>query len=255
MFLRNSFKKKLILLLALFDDIFGEYFSYSAQKYRRLFGNWKKASFYTTISQLLSVGQIEKIVKDNGKVYLRLTSKTWKGLKEDIPFFKFSQKKWDGYWRLVIFDIPEKKKLLRNALRRKLVSLSLGRWQKSVYITPFSLEEEINQFLKANKLFGYSFCIKGKRLGEGDDKEIARIAFKLDKLNDQYYKFIDNDIENLNFLLQKGQLKIKHIQDIINTYLNLILKDPGLPKELLPDVWWAEEAKESFKSLILNLKI
>lgn len=126
MFLRNSFKKKLVLFLAALDDTWCQYISYSAQRYRIYFGQWKKSSIYSTVSQLLSVGQIEKIVKKNGKVYLRLTSKTCEKLKEDIPFFKFSQKQWDGFWRLVIFDIPEKKKFLRNALRRKLISLGLG---------------------------------------------------------------------------------------------------------------------------------
>ena len=88
----------------------------------------------------------EKVVK-NGEVYLRLTSKGSDKIKQDIPLFKYSNQRWDGYWRLVIFDIPEKRKVLRDVLRRKLVSLGLGRWQKSVYITPFNLEEEINQFL------------------------------------------------------------------------------------------------------------
>lgn len=108
--------------------------------------------------------------------------------------------------------------------------------------------------MKAKKLFGYSFCIKGKRLGQGDDKEIARIAFKLDKLSDQYYKFIDEDIEELNFLLRNKKLQAKHVQNIIDAYLDLILKDPGLPKELLPKVWLAQEAKEAFRNLITSFK-
>lgn len=253
MFLKSSFKKKLLLFLAAGLDYWDSHLSYGATKFRAYYGFYRKSTIFSTVSRLLSVGYIEKVVK-NGEVYLRLTSKGSDKIKQDIPLFKYFNQRWDGYWRLVIFDIPEKRKVLRDVLRRKLVSLGLGRWQKSVYITPFNLEEEINQFLKTQKLFGLCFCIKGRKLGGGDDKEIAKIAFKLDKINRQYYQFIDEEIEKARFLLRNGRLKFKHVQLLVDKYLELILKDPGLPNELLPKVWWAEEAKKSFKDFIIDLR-
>ena len=253
MFLKNSFKKKLLLFLFAGYDFWDRYLSYSATRYRLYFGDWKESVIYSTISQLLSVGQIEKVIK-KGEVFLRLTSKGSKKLKQDISLFKYSQKPWDNYWRLVVFDIPEKNKVLRDTLRRKLVSLGLGQWQRSVYITPFDLEEEINQFLKAQKLFGFCFCLKAKRLSKGDDREIARIAFKLDEINNQYYKFVDEDIEEAMFLLRDGKLKPENIQSLVDKYLELILKDPYLPKELLPEVWWADEAKKGLKNFLIRLE-
>lgn len=56
-------------------------------------------------------------------------------------------KKWDGLWRIVIFDIPEKKKIAREALRRKLKDLDFVRIQKSVFIYPYSCKNEID-FIK-----------------------------------------------------------------------------------------------------------
>ena len=41
--------------------------------------------------------------------------------------------KWDGKWRIVIFDIPEKFKKAREALRRKLKDLGFLELQKSVF--------------------------------------------------------------------------------------------------------------------------
>ena len=52
-------------------------------------------------------------------------------------------KKWDGYWRLVIFDIPAKKYKARFALLGKLKELGFVMLQKSVWAHPFECKNEI----------------------------------------------------------------------------------------------------------------
>ena len=52
--------------------------------------------------------------------------------------------KWDGEWRIVIFDIPERFKKAREALRLKLKELGFRELQKSVFIFPYECEDEIN---------------------------------------------------------------------------------------------------------------
>jgi DNA-binding transcriptional regulator PaaX len=53
-------------------------------------------------------------------------------------------KTWDGYWRIVIFDIPERKKLGREAFRSKLKQLGFFQLQKSCFIYPFDCKSEID---------------------------------------------------------------------------------------------------------------
>ncbi len=65
---------------------------------------------------------------------------------DDIHINKTAR--WDKKWRLVIFDIPVDKKQARDAFGRKLRSLSFYPLQKSVYITPYPCEDEI-EFLAA----------------------------------------------------------------------------------------------------------
>jgi phenylacetic acid degradation operon negative regulatory protein len=61
----------------------------------------------------------------------------------------------DGIWKIIIFDIPESKRAVRNTLRSKLNSLGFKKWQNSIWISPYALdptiEEELNQL--ATKLF------------------------------------------------------------------------------------------------------
>lgn len=58
----------------------------------------------------------------------------------------------DGIWKMVIFDIPEKKRQVRNVIRAKLVSLGFQRWQNSIWISPYTMapeiEEELNELAK-----------------------------------------------------------------------------------------------------------
>lgn len=62
-----------------------------------------------------------------------------------IDDMKFQPPKyWDGKWRIVVFDIPEKIRLARNALRRKLKELGFYELQKSVMIFPFECKNEVD---------------------------------------------------------------------------------------------------------------
>ena len=53
-------------------------------------------------------------------------------------------KKWDRKWRIVVFDIPEKRRNARDALRRKLRELDFYELQKSVFIHPFECRDKID---------------------------------------------------------------------------------------------------------------
>jgi len=52
--------------------------------------------------------------------------------------------RWDQKWRVVLFDIPEKQKPLRDALRTQLQQLGLRELQKSVFVHPYECRNEID---------------------------------------------------------------------------------------------------------------
>lgn len=52
--------------------------------------------------------------------------------------------RWDGQWRLVLYDIPEKIKPAREALRDKLKDLGFFELQRSVWVYPYPCRDEIN---------------------------------------------------------------------------------------------------------------
>ena len=52
-------------------------------------------------------------------------------------------KKWDGKWRVIIFDIPEKKRGIRNQIREIILTAGFQRLQDSVWVYPYDCEDVI----------------------------------------------------------------------------------------------------------------
>lgn len=57
-------------------------------------------------------------------------------------------KKWDGKWRLVIFDIQETKKGKRDRMRRNLARLGFEKLQNSIWVYPYECEALITLLKK-----------------------------------------------------------------------------------------------------------
>ena len=82
---------------------------------------------------------------DNGVRIILTEQGVKKALRYNIDaIFIEEPKKWDGKWRIVVFDIPEKMKKAREALRDKLRKLGFYQLQKSVFVFPFACHDEIN---------------------------------------------------------------------------------------------------------------
>lgn len=63
----------------------------------------------------------------------------WQRKNYKIP----KPKKWDKKWRLIIFDIPEKRKRVREEVRRIFAEAGFRRLQDSVWIYPFDCEDMV----------------------------------------------------------------------------------------------------------------
>lgn len=87
--------------------------------------------------------------------YLRLTPK---GERELIALEMRAiegkrSRRWDGKWRVIIFDIAEKRRSLRITVRRKLQDYGFARLQDSVWVYPYDCEDLIT-LLKAEFKIG-----------------------------------------------------------------------------------------------------
>src|SRR3989344_774477 len=108
-----------------------------------------KTKYYvkTSIGRLKNQGLI-KFEERNGKNFIRLTDKgEQKLLKYQLGELAIKKpKKWDDKWRIIIFDICEYKKRIRNELRNELINLGFLRLQNSVWVYPYDCEELMIMF-------------------------------------------------------------------------------------------------------------
>lgn len=86
-------------------------------------------------------------------------------------------KKWDGQWRLVLFDIPESKKKLRDILRHSLKNIGFNEFQKSALICPDKCNDEINFLIEYYDLRKYVRFLVAKHI---DNELHLKHIFKLE---------------------------------------------------------------------------
>ncbi|MEK7459946.1 MAG: CRISPR-associated endonuclease Cas2 [Patescibacteria group bacterium] len=87
--------------------------------------------------------------------FLRLTEKGETKLRIiKLNNYKLHKpKRWDKKWRVIIFDIKEKRKGMREKVRRTLISIGFVRLQDSVWVYPYDCEDFVT-LLKADFKIG-----------------------------------------------------------------------------------------------------
>ncbi len=143
--------------------------------------DWKKIErdkLYRAVREFYKERLVDYREKENEIVEIILTENgRKKALKYKIDELEIKRPvKWDEIWRIVIFDIPEKRKRAREALRLKLRKLGFKELQKSVFIYPYECEDEINFIVE---IFGIRPFVRFLRATSITNDAQLKIRFKL----------------------------------------------------------------------------
>lgn len=206
---RSGLRAGLLLLLAAAADVYVE-ISYSSV-YSRLRGySYQKRSAVTMVKRMLK----KEIAVENDR--LRLSASGRRSVEDWVPVIKYKKAHWDGKWRLIIYDVPEKYRKKRNQIREILNRHGYGLWQKSVYITPHPVMVEVARWLKTKQLFKYVVCLESKQVGGIDNRELAAMVFKNEARLEQWTKLSQRIMR----------------QDMARELDEVLEKEPWLPLEL-----------------------
>ncbi len=119
--------------------------------------------YYNTIYRLVQQELLERKNTDKG-ICLWVT-------KDGLSLLGQYRPEKDSEWKIIIFDIPEKQKYVRTVLRAKLKTLHFKKWQNSIWISPYKLNEEIEQeLMELGKKF-FIRLIKTKDISHTEDLE------------------------------------------------------------------------------------
>lgn len=180
--IKSKTKKKLLTVLAAGASIS---LSQSVGKSKYIFKNLPKNLYKIDrqyLYRLLREFNTERLIDYQedpaGIITIKLTEdgvkETLKYSFDDLVIPKPAH--WDKKWRLVLFDIPEKKRRGRDALRLKLRDLGFYEWQKSAFVYPYECQKEINFVIEVFDLRPY---VRYAELSNPTNEVELKIKFNL----------------------------------------------------------------------------
>ena len=144
----NAFQKTLLATVAVGGVVLIAATIPNAAQLLRYFPGYKKGARFkyqakSALGRLAAKGLVVFVEKD-GKRYARITQKGKQILDLETEKIRMKkQKRWDRRWRVVIFDIPERRRSVRIRLRTFMQSCGFERLQDSVWIYPYDCEDLI----------------------------------------------------------------------------------------------------------------
>jgi DNA-binding transcriptional regulator PaaX len=118
------------------------------------------------------------LLKKNSEGFLELTprgrSAYMRAQAEDSA--RTRPRRWDRRWRVLIFDIPEYRRVIREEVRRALQSVGFTRLQNSVWVYPYDCEDFV-ALLKADVKVGKRmlYLVVEEMEGDGELKKYFRV--------------------------------------------------------------------------------
>lgn len=115
-------------------------------------------------------GTITLVLTENGKQAARRYDISERAMRIG------RKRKWDGKWRVVVFDIPEKKRIFRDIIRDHLKVIGFKKLQNSVFIFPYPCEPEI---LALVDVYGAAPFVRVMTVSDIDNADQLKKAFSL----------------------------------------------------------------------------
>lgn len=165
-------------------DLFCEYsMSSLAQKFHGTYYSNLEDSMPTgeemnqaTIKKAIKELELYDYIKIKQNDYNKDIFKISLATKGALEFMKYKiekkkKKKWDGKWRIIIFDILESRKQIRDLLRNRLKWMGFKELQKSVWVFPWDVEKETREILEICRIdiIGDVRFLTVEKMSEDDD--------------------------------------------------------------------------------------
>lgn len=156
----------IITIAAVAPNVFGAYGRLTKRR-----GFFDKNQFNKSKKYLLKQKYIRVVSRAEDAFEIDLTKKGWEiTLKDTFNNLKITKtENWDGIWRIVIFDIPNRHKGAREGFREKLKELGFVKVQESVFAVPYPCDKEIKFLTSVFNVSNYVRIIRTQHLYDDAD--------------------------------------------------------------------------------------
>lgn len=199
------------------------------------------------------------------KSYYSLTTEGHKMLTEGAErIFVRKETSWDGNWNIVTYTIPERRRKMRDTLRRELAVMGYGSLGGATFISPYDLSEEVGALVKKLRITEHVQLFRAAQQGATDARQIVALGWDLPRIHERYAWFMDRYEHRYEDRVKRikagdppdaGEYFVERFF-LIHEYRRLPFYDPDLPAELLPEGWLRPAAADLFHNYhdLLNEK-
>lgn len=188
--------------------------------------------------RLLKKGFLAYVRSRDGQPMLRVTSKAVRQIPDVAKPEALWNRRWNGIWYLLTYDVPEKHAPYRMSLRRFLHHLRMGCLKESTWITPHDIRPEFDDLGKAAGVRDYAVLFEARTVLGMSCHELVQMAWptaRLQTIQNWYCDLAKRHLEALN----SGSIKRECFGDFAleehHAYHSAMALDPLLPRILWPD--------------------
>ncbi len=205
--------------------------------------------FSRKLQQLEKAGLIERRPGSSGlERVIRLTEAGHLAASGGVDPVARWRRPWDGRWRMVLFDVPEKHRRARLRMQEQLRRLRFGYLQDSVWITPDPAETLRTAVRGIAADAATISLIEAQPCSGESDPDFVAGAWDFARINRCY----DDYLKILRALPANGSERVRKnwIQTEWRAWSRAAQADPFLPESLLPRGYRGRDAWKARKSVL-----
>jgi phenylacetic acid degradation operon negative regulatory protein len=197
-----------------------------------------------SVSRMMKNGLLQSEKKGN-KSYYSLTPRGVSRVDEAARrIYKLTSHEWDKKWRVIMYNIPEEKRQIRDELRKELMWIGFGSLSNGCWVSPNNFKKEINLLISKYEIEEYVHLFLSEYVGPQSNLALVEKCWPLHEIEEKYEQFIDT--YSKEFIIRQSIIQSGRVTDdecfveranLVHEYRKFLFVDPGLPKELLPERW------------------
>jgi phenylacetic acid degradation operon negative regulatory protein len=198
----------------------------------------------TAISRMVRQGWLTPIKLDGGAGYA-LSDRAERRLADAARrIYRTQTEEWDGRWHLLVVErIAER--TARERLRSALTYLGYAALREDTWVSPRA-SSELDSLLEAEAVSCRRFFARH----DGDDADLAATAWDVHGLGRSYEQWLADAAALVATVGAEPPDRDAFVvrSRLVHEWRKFLFKDPGLPQELLPQIWPGQTAAAFFDS-------
>jgi phenylacetic acid degradation operon negative regulatory protein len=250
--IRRTASAELLDLLSLLTDVIG------TRGWALL---WNRSaptftSYSMAVYRLQKAGLIARRRNRGQTPFLLLTHEGESRISDILRPERWWNQRWDGYWHVLSYDVPEKNRNYRRALQGFLHRMRMGLLHRSVWISCRDVRPAFLDLKEAASLQDFAVLLEARTVLGQTGRDLAGLAWNFDALQTRQSEYIQACARRTATPLDPN-LTPADLMDVMRqeqaAYENAMRSDPLLPRELWPSGYQGPAVVAAFRGRIAAL--